>query len=627
MKLLNMKLENFQGIESFEMNPDGKSTDVYGQNGTGKTTLYNAYHWLLFNRPGTDEKNYSPRTEGSTGKNHSVEITFEHDSKQINLKKSLHMTGKSSKTEYFVDELKVKQKDYEKFLSDICQPESMKLLTKDDAFLANTPVQDRRNALFEKFGGVDADAVIQSDKKLEKLPEILNGKEVTTYIKIAKDKIKTLKKESDSIPARIEEIRHNLPILDGTKEDYEKKLQDLKEKQKELNAKLNAGQDERAAEIRKRIAELEAQKSQEEVAYQTGTIAEVNRINAEIGKLQKQRNEHRSELYRLKGERDRLLADIEQMQKDRKALVAKWQEENAREFSTDGKCPYCGQDLPVEKIEEARKAFNVEKSNRLEEISKSGAKVSKKVIAEMQEDVSKHEETIACTEERIKAIDREIVIRQDKNSHIPAFSDTEKCKELTERIEEQKEKLQEVSCSENANSSEITEQILEPEKEYEATVEKIVSFNAIEESKQRIKELEELEKKAVAESEEYEYGVYLCKLFNRKKAELMEEKINSSFENLKFRLFRELANGEIEDDCEALVNCKEGWIPYSKANHAAKVRAGLEMIEALSKYFGVSFPVWIDNAESITSKFPETSYQQIRLFAKEGEEELRCEYV
>lgn len=65
MKLLRLTLNNFQGIKSLTLEFNGSSASVYGDNATGKTTVYNALTWLLFDKASTGVKNFTPKTRGS----------------------------------------------------------------------------------------------------------------------------------------------------------------------------------------------------------------------------------------------------------------------------------------------------------------------------------------------------------------------------------------------------------------------------------------------------------------------------------------------------------------------------------------------------------------------------------
>ena len=93
---------------------------------------------------------------------------------------------------------------------------------------------------------------------------------------------------------------------------------------------------------------------------------------------------------------------------------------------------------------------------------------------------------------------------------------------------------------------------------------------------------------------------FLCEEFIRTKVDMLEEKINKLFKNVKFKMFNTLINGGIEETCQTLIN----GVPYSDANNAAKINAGLEIINVISKHYQRSFPVFIDNRESVTKIIP-----------------------
>ena len=60
MKILKMKLENFQGVKELEIDPQGESSAIYGDNGTGKSTVYNAFTWLMYGKPSTTKGTDAP---------------------------------------------------------------------------------------------------------------------------------------------------------------------------------------------------------------------------------------------------------------------------------------------------------------------------------------------------------------------------------------------------------------------------------------------------------------------------------------------------------------------------------------------------------------------------------------
>lgn len=82
-----------------------------------------------------------------------------------------------------------------------------------------------------------------------------------------------------------------------------------------------------------------------------------------------------------------------------------------------------------------------------------------------------------------------------------------------------------------------------------------------------------------------------------------------------------ISNDGFKEICDVLVTCEQGLVPFSTANNAARINAGLEIINVLNQYFGITTPVFVDNAESVT-KLQDISSQVIRLVVDEKYKEL-----
>lgn len=187
MKILKMRLENFQGVKELEIDPQGESSAIYGDNGTGKSTVYNAFTWLMYGKPSTTEKNYTPKTTGSHNLHHSVEMTVElADGSEMVLKKDYHEVYKTIKgnpqpvlsghtTDYSMDGVPVSETQFKKNLLEIYHDEELaKMLTSYNYFLENMKVADRRKILLQVCGDADFNEVIESQGDLlRELPEML----------------------------------------------------------------------------------------------------------------------------------------------------------------------------------------------------------------------------------------------------------------------------------------------------------------------------------------------------------------------------------------------------------------------------------------------------------------------
>ena len=110
------------------------------------------------------------------------------------------------------------------------------------------------------------------------------------------------------------------------------------------------------------------------------------------------------------------------------------------------------------------------------------------------------------------------------------------------------------------------------------------------------------------EYEEKQKILYLCDEYIRAYTELVSEKVNNLFTFVKFKLFDKQINGGIQETAEATYK----GVPYGSLNNAAKINAGLDVINALSKKFEKEIPIFVDNAESV-NELVDVDSQLIRL--------------
>ena len=115
--------------------------------------------------------------------------------------------------------------------------------------------------------------------------------------------------------------------------------------------------------------------------------------------------------------------------------------------------------------------------------------------------------------------------------------------------------------------------------------------------------------------------VGLVEKFLKAKVELITEDINKLFTHVKFMMFREQINGGYEEVCIATID----GVPFEDANNAAKINAGLDIIKTLQKIENLNAPIFIDNAESVTSFEELENTQLIKLYVREGVNPLQVE--
>lgn len=647
MKILKMRLENFQGVKELEIEPNGESCSIYGDNGTGKSTVYNAFTWLMYGKPSTQEKNYTPKTTGSHNLHHSVEMVVElADGSHMTLKKDFHEVYKTIKgnpqpvlsghtTDYSMDGVPVNETQFKKNLLNIYHDEDLaKMLTMYDYFLDTMKVADRRKILLQVCGDADFNEVVESQGDLLKeLPGMLRKPgnteayyTVDEYRAIATKEKSLTDKELSDIPKRIDEAEKAKPDITGLeKVTIENTIAEIREVQRELESQRASGENAAAATIRQQIADLESQRSSGEAKH-VRAEAEANKgiyerirnlrymastIETDIMHAEQEHREHENEIQRLNRRREQLLRD--------------WQEENEKEWNGTETCPTCGQQLPAEQVEKAKENFNMSKSQRLEEINQRGmTECSSAMIKTEQKKMealdARLEELRQKKEETAKSLlsaEKAVVTTED-------YKKTAEYADYTTQIERLREKLKDLKAAAAEADNVLIGQLRELDKDMEVQQQKKAQLEMAKKQDVRIEELELKEKELAAKYEELQKGIYLCEQFVKAKTKLLDDKINSRFKTLRFRLFIEQQNGGIADDCEALVPCATGLVPFKSANNAARINAGLELIDTLAEYYGVELPVFIDNAESVT-RLTHTETQVIRLVVSETDKKLRFE--
>ena len=94
IKISNLKLKNFKGIKNLEINFEGKNANIYGKNATGKTTVFDAFKWLFFDKDSSDRKDFNIKTLDENNKpihflEHEVEAILLIDGVDMTFKKML----------------------------------------------------------------------------------------------------------------------------------------------------------------------------------------------------------------------------------------------------------------------------------------------------------------------------------------------------------------------------------------------------------------------------------------------------------------------------------------------------------------------------------------------------------
>lgn len=629
MKIDSLTLQNFQGVRDLTID-FGPDTEIRGDNATGKTTVANAITWLLTGKSLDGEKGYSPKPKGPDGIDiHNLETSViadvvMDDGTQVNLKKTVSekWTKKRGTTtevytgntiSYWIYGVPNSESEYNKYLDEHFPPDQTKILMNPLFFSQELDWKERRKLLLDVFGDVTQADVIASNGDLKPLGALLkNGDHVRTvedFGKIQKEQLKRLNAELDALPDRIDEAEKAIPELTyKTKKAIDEAQKPVAARIAELEEARKARAVDPAAPIRKKKLDLQEKFQSSKIIFDQFKNAEYDRAVSEKRNLEGQLAE---------AERSARIteANIEDENRMLERMKRKYTEQlkriatvKARRFDGSEACPTCGQPLPEDMLEESRTRFNRNKSVELERLIEEGKSTCGKdsqakqqvFIAEMQAELAKNKGLI----EEINGRIAEIVIPERAN-----FAESDEAIELQAEIDSLQKQI---DSAETAREPSVENSV------YYSLQEELRSFDAARANlevskaqKKRISELTDRQKDVAGLIEESERALYLCDLYTKAKVSLLDSNINQ-FKTVRFRLYEDQLNGGLRECCDVMIPGESGLVPYRFANSAAKVNAGIEIINRLSDKFGFTMPLIIDNAESVV-KLEETNEQVIRL--------------
>jgi len=656
MRLHRLTLTNFKGVRELTFEPEGKNANVYGDNATGKTTLSDAIHWLFFDKDSSGRKDFAIKTTDKTGEAiHNLEHIVEADidvspaddySVMRNLRKVYHETWTKKRgqahstftghsTDYFVDGVPVPLKEYKAAIAEIADEEAFRLLT-NPAHFNSLHWEDRRRIVLEVAGDISDEDVIASDKKLARLPDVLGGRKLEDQKKVLAARRKEINDELGKIPVRIAEVERGLPDKPHAEEDVI--AGDLAEHDAEIDrlaseiAKVEAGGH---ADLAKRKAELEAEiLAIDNEATRARNIAQAEadaQASKHRGVLSTARDgidEMQSALGREQRSLDDAQEDLERKQTRMADLREEWKTADARAFpkpELDTVCPACDQPLPPERIQaaiaKAEAEHNRLKAEELERINSDGRKL-KAEAAELEKSIAAKRETIAGVVADIDSAKGHLAMLEAEEA--PAIVEPTADPQRAAKAAELTQVEAKIAKADDSTAPRVAE--LQAEKDRitaarSALASQLEDAKAYAKGKARVAELSADEKRLASEFESLEADLFLVEEFVRTKVALLEDRINAHFLLARFRLFEEQINGGITECCETLVN----GVPYSKGlNNAAQIAVGLDIIETLSRHYNQTAPIFLDNAEAITT-LPPIGSQLIALYVSTGDESLRVE--
>ncbi|OLS39104.1 ATP-binding protein [Bacillus sp. MRMR6] len=649
LTLTRLSLRNFKGVRELVIEMNSQNVRIFGDNATGKTTIFDSFIWLLFDKDSQNKKDFAIKTLAGGkelhGLEHEVEATFNYNGRDLTLRKlytekwtkkrgSATSEFSGHTTDYFVDGVPSKKGEYTAKVDSIIKEDIFKLLTSPSYFNDQVKWQDRRKTLLEICGDITTDEVIASNHQLSRLDEILNGRSIEDQRKIIAARRAEINKELDKIPVRIDEIKRSLPQLDVIeKQSLEAEITQLNNDIDEKMTLINNIRNGSAISAKqKEIQEIEIAMLQIKQEHQATSNDKVYSLKARIQEESSNATILQSKVDSIKQRKQMNQYAAKDLNDGMEKLRSEWHEVNEQVFTheSDCSCPTCGQSLPEEQVQAARdKAlaqFNKTKSERLESINKKGKQSKEKFnelknandqfdkeIEKIEGQLLEKKELVTKQKDDLSTLESSVVDILENPFYSTKITDKQ---QLESDIRNLREAADQSILSIQTEDSELRmkRDLLQGE---------LGKFSVAAQSQARILELENHERTLAAEFEKLEEELYLTEEFIRTKVNLLEDRINSKFKYVTFQLFDQQINGGLTETCQTLYN----GVPYDKGlNNAARINSGLDIINTLSEHYGFSAPIFVDNAEAVT-KLIDTKAQVVSLVVSEHDKTLRVEQI
>ena len=640
--LKNLTIRNFKGIKELILTDLKLEVIIEGANATGKTTIADAFTWLMFNKDSHGQTDFGIKPLQKTGEPvHYVETEILADllvgDNPISLKKvfkekwvkprgQADVVFQGHENTFFFNGVPVTMREYNSNVESICPEQLFKLLT-NPLYFPSLPWQEQRKLHFEICGNVSDEEIASQEKAWIELFDTINGhKTMDGYKKEIASEKRKIKEDLEKIPSRIDEVQRSLPqeedwqnlnniiaSLRDQMQSIDKEISDLsaglgKENEKYLHNQnlLNT----KKRELQSLEFDIQTKAGQRHAELTHSREIDLGKLNS----LKEDKETWERKSRNLEQEKQQYL-------NDREALLKEWHDLSKQKevffLENEFICPTCKRPLDDTDIEakktELTAKWNDERAKKLEKNVNKGKEVAEWIQTTTNKITTANQKLtdlaieIKVTEDKLKAGEEELAKAKEQS---------ENWKQLTTGNEQHKTLTHAISLlttsigdPKKIDISQHTARKEEIQKELTGLIQRLNNKEFIDRANKRIAELKKEQKDLAQEQADLEKIEYNIQGFIKAKIETIEGRINSMFSYVSWRMFKTLVNGESEETCEAMIN----GVPFSDANSGAKIHAGFDIIRVLSRHYGITAPCFVDNAESL-SEFPKTESQTIKLY-------------
>lgn len=640
--LRELTLVNWRGSGDKTTEFDPVCTTIAGANGLGKSRHFDAFTWLLFGKDSQERKDYNIKTVrgGDTAKRATCGVrgVFEVDGETVTLIRNFEEEWvkprgateevfKGNKTVCFWNDVPVSVTEYAKRVKDIIDDTLFKMLT-NPAYFLSMPWKDQREQLFQMAGAVEDSEVATWKPEFADFLDMLAGKPMEDYRRELAARKRLIRSRLDEVQPRIDQTRKLMP----EKQDFaalEAELTRVDDALAQVDAvlasvaKRSRKQYEEVQARQTKINDLKAKRQQVIFDAKSKASEDAYKANEEIRDLREEERKVQREMQGYQKDIDSATKEIARLESRKKDLTKQadelrneWFKVNESTYNGETTCSCCGQELPAEMQASAKAHFDKHKADTLAKITERGKSIKEEIdrldlrAADMQADIDYSNEGIARQSSELEELKARLAEVSEVKPEEVKPEDIQEYNDLTEQITALEASLDDGIESEDTTVYQEEKRKLTAKRD--EIKDKLTDRKRIEELEESIKKLEEKGRNLAQQLAEAEREEYTMQQFTKAKIDECERRINNLFTMVKFQLFdytiEDVKKENPIECCTPLIN----GVPYGTANKAARVNAGIDVINSMCRFYGVTAPIIVDNSESINEVIP-TESQLIKL--------------
>ncbi len=629
IRIKSIKLLNFKGARTLSLEFNGENRTLSGANATGKSTVFDAFTWTLFGKDSRGATQFEIKTLSATGEviariphavtvellvdGRAVTLRREYEEKWVKTRGETEETFRGHEVNRFWNDVPCTAAEYDAKVAELCEESMFRLITNPAYF--NTLGDPEKMRLLNMLeGNTTDDQFMASNPEFAAFLRVLDGKTLDEYRRELSAKIHATNTEIATLHTRLDEVNHNMPEA----EDWsaiETEIQRCNfeiQRCKDLHGDVVRRTEEQGAERMRIQGEINAENMRiqaRENAIREEVNADYYAKSATKRELQGQLDGARQELGGVGRNIDTLTARRQSLTVRMETLTTEYRTIHAETFTFDparGICQTCKQPLPDADVDGMRATmeanFNTNKAARLQSNIDDGKNVQAEIKG-IDELLAQHTANRTTIETRIAEIEANSALASniapaDPSARIGADPEIAAARA---KIAEYRQTIDALSTTESEVDYRAQEREWTDKKS--ALERRLYVRTTIETARGRITEIENGIKSNGQRLLSLQGDEQMIRDIQKAKALYVESRINSMFQIVRFRMIDPQVNGGERQVCETTVD----GVPYASLNNAARINAGLDIINAFCRYNGITAPVFVDNAEAVNELIPMAS--------------------